>query len=736
MKKGKTSKLIFKGIVQGVGFRPTIYRIAEQLGSHGYVLNKGAEVEVVIDTDPTEFIDQVKKHLPSLAKITSIKTVPLDKNFDTFKIRHSSQGSRESLIPVDTALCPECVKELFDPTNRRYHFPFTNCTVCGARFSVIEDVPYDRERTAMREFELCENCQKEYQAPFDRRYHAQTISCPQCGPRYDLYDSNGKRQEYTDPIQRFAEMMDEGSIGVIKSWGGMHLSCNLDQIQRFRKWYHRPEKAFAVMVKDIETARAYAEISAFEASLLQSNQRPIVLVQKKDLEDISPGLDSIGLFLPYTGVHHLLFSSLSADALIMTSANIPGEPMITENETAFSLQADCYLLHNRKIPNRTDDTVIKPWKDQYFFLRKSRGYVPDPLDVSYDTNILSVGAGENIHGALSVKKKLYLTQYIGNGAYYPTLRFLKKALDHLMTLTMRKPDLDAVGIDLHPGYETRLIAKEFSETSNVPSFEVLHHHAHAASLLLDSNVDESVVLTLDGLGYGDDETFWGGEILFTDIASYERVAHLKPIPLIGGDQAAMDPRRVIYALLKDETPSCLVNSDEKRIFDQLISRAPLSSSLGRILDALSCYLGICCKRTYDGEPAMKLERYLARGKPTVPFDVSDFGSVFNTSELFLQLHEHVSGCDKPLSEKEKADISTSFVRSLADWFAQRAITYACEHDISSVGLTGGIAYNIPFLEMTRSQVEDSDLCFLVHSKLPSGDGGISSGQNVIVSKMI
>ncbi|MDG6228877.1 MAG: carbamoyltransferase HypF [Candidatus Thermoplasmatota archaeon] len=736
MKQGESTRLIFKGIVQGVGFRPTIYRVAKRLQSHGYVLNKGSEVEVVIDTDPEVFIDELNKQLPSIAKIMDIKKTRCSLSFDSFEIRHSKEGDKESLIPVDTALCTACEQELFTKKNRRYHFSFINCTVCGARYSVIEDVPYDRERTTMKLFPLCKNCTKEYTDPLDRRYHAQTISCPRCGPQYHLYDADGVDISGDDPIKQFAELLNEGKIGVMKSWGGMHLCCTLDQIKRFRLWYKRPEKAFAIMVKDITAARRYAEISNSEEMLLRSEKRPIVLVKKKNAFGVSPGLDTIGIFLAYTGAHHLLFSYLRTDALIMTSANIPGEPMIIDNSTAFSLQAEAYLLHNRGIFQRIDDTVLKPWKNQYFYLRRSRGYVPDPLMVSYPQNILSVGAGENIHGALSTKKMLYLTQYIGNGAYYPTLLFLKQSLTHLMGLTMKKPTLDAIAMDLHPGYETRSVALEFSETYGSSLFEVQHHHAHAASLLLDCNEKDAVVLTLDGLGYGDDRTFWGGELLFTDIASYKRIAHLKPIPLIGGDKAAIEPRRVIYALLKDETPLDLINDTERSIFTQMMTRSPLSSSIGRILDALSFYLGICCTRTYDGEPAMKLERYLCRGKPTYHFEISRSDTVLDTTDLFQQLHEITRNLPRPLSEQQKADLSYSFVERIIDWFANQAITYADDQDISSIGVTGGVSYNLPIIDMLDTYIHRSNHRFLFHRRLPNGDGCIAAGQNIIVSRKL
>ena len=399
-------KLIFKGVVQGVGFRPTIFRVAKELGLKGYVLNKGSEVEVVIDKDKDDFIKKLKENLPSIAKITDIIEKKDDRTFKDFEILHSKDGERESLIPPDVGICKHCLIELFDESDKRYHFPFTNCTVCGARYSVVKDVPYDRERTSMDEFKLCESCEKEYKSPLNRRYHAQTISCPKCGPSYRLYDKNKKDLGDKHAIRRFANQIDAGKIGVIKSWGGMHLCCKIDQIGRFREWYGRPQKAFAIMVRNFETAQKYGKITEDEKKLLLSKSRPIVLVNKIGVEEASPGLDTIGLFLPYTGLHHLLFSYLKTDALVMTSSNVPGEAMITTDEEAFSIDADIYLLHNRKIPNRVDDSVVRVWKGNRFFIRRSRGYVPEPIAVKYNKKILSVGAGENITGAISHDKNV------------------------------------------------------------------------------------------------------------------------------------------------------------------------------------------------------------------------------------------------------------------------------------------------------------------------------------------
>ena len=722
-------KIIFRGIVQGVGFRPTIYRVAKKLGLKGYVLNKGSEVEVVIDRDADLFIEHVKRELPEIAKITDITVKPDARTFDDFQILHSKKGEKESQIPTDIGICNDCLKELLDSRNRRYLFPFTNCTVCGARYSLIKNVPYDRERTSMDMFKLCETCKKEYSDPLNRRYHAQTISCPKCGPTYHLYDKKKKDLGEKDAIKRFAEQIDAGKIGVIKSWGGMHICCKIDELEHFRKWYNRPQKSFAVMVKGIKTAEKYGEITKDERTLLLSNKRPIVLVKKKRAESASPGLNTIGLYLPYTGLHHILFSFLKADALVMTSANIPGEPMIIRNEDVFLLGADVYLLHNRDIPNRVDDSVVRIWKDKTFFLRKSRGFVPDPIEVSYDKRVLCVGAGENITGAISCYKKVYATQYIGNSNYYPTLEFLEQSLRHLMNLTMKEKKIDAIAMDLHPGYNTRKVAQSFAQEFSVPIFEVQHHWAHAVSLLLDNKINESVVLALDGLGYGSDGAFWGGEVLVSRFDSFERVGHLEYIPLLGGDQATMDPRRLVFAIFKKFNEEKYFTGKEADVLSKMMDKSPKSSSLGRILDALSCYLDICTKRTYDGEPAMKLEKYLANGSEKYSFDAEVKNGVVGTTDLFRQVEEKVK---PPFTESQKANIAYSMVKTIVDKLVEIAVENAETNDIKNIGLTGGVSYNIPITEMVERQVKKAGLKLIVHNRVPNGDGGIAIGQNVIV----
>jgi hydrogenase maturation protein HypF len=353
-------KIVFYGLVQGVGFRPAVYRVAKSLDLKGYIRNNGSNVEVVVDRDPQKFVEKLKQELPPLARITKTEyhDISQDTEYDDFSIVLSEDGERSSVIPSDTAICDDCISELFHESDRRYLYPFINCTDCGARFSAIANVPYDRQYTSMKDFPLCKICNSEYDLPMDRRFYAQTISCPDDGPHFTLYDNNRKKIETDNVIAHFANLIDEGKIGVLKSWGGMHLICNLDVLERFRKWYRRPFKPFAVMVRNIEVARKMVDISPFEESQLRSLQRPIMILRKKKellddplLDLVSPGLDNIGLYLPYSAIQHLLFKNLKNDAIIMTSANPPGEPIITDNDGVFSLGIDNYLLHNRNIIN-------------------------------------------------------------------------------------------------------------------------------------------------------------------------------------------------------------------------------------------------------------------------------------------------------------------------------------------------------------------------------------------------
>jgi hydrogenase maturation protein HypF len=740
-------KIFIRGTVQGVGFRPTVYRVAKSLGLRGYVLNKGSNVEIGIkeNENVVEFLNFLMKELPPIASIDEIevKDEPISR-YEDFKIINSSEGEKTSVTPVDTAICEECVRELFDEDNRRYLYPFINCTSCGARFSVIENTPYDRANTSMRDFEMCRECLAEYTNPMDRRFHAQTISCPRCGPKYTLYDKDKGVEvlEGRNPIISFARLIDEGAIGIAKGWGGMHIICKFEQANRLRKLYGRPAKPFAVMFSDLNTIEKYVGLKEKEEKLLTSAQRPIVLLDKNsssdDLDDISPGLGNVGMYLPYSGFHYVLFHYLNSDGIIMTSANVSGEPMVIRNADAFELKADYFLLHNRKIVNRIDDSVVHCYEGKKFFLRKSRGFIPTGIKVPYKDRVLSLGAGENVSFSISKNSNLYSSQYIGNTFYYPTSEFLASSKEQMMGLLgLRMDEIDAIGVDMHPRYSTRRYGKKLSEDFSVELVEVQHHWAHAASLMLDAGVDEVVALTLDGTGYGADGKAWGGEILHSRYSRFERAGSLEEIPLIGGETAIKDPRKMVFAffsLLGREVPYFM--DKEAEVMEKLMNRAPKTTSFGRILDALSCYLGICERMTYDGEPAMKLERYLAHGERKYEFETcveKKDRKIVKTLPLFDQLADY--SANGVSTEKKKADLAYSFVFALIKEMVEIAADTCVSNDISFIGITGGVSYDVPIVRMAEEVVKEKGLRFLTHDKIPNGDEGISIGQNVIVGHL-
>lgn len=741
-------RIVFYGLVQGVGFRPAVYRVAKSLGAKGFIRNNGSNVEVVIDKDHELFIDRLKAELPPLAKISDIELddSEIGEKYEDFQIIFSKDGERSSVIPTDTAICNDCLKELFDENDRRHLFPFINCTNCGARFSAIENVPYDRVNTSMKPFKLCEKCKAEYDSPSDRRFYAQTISCKDDGPHFTLYDGDAKLIQSEDVIRHFANKIDEDSIGVLKSWGGMHLICNLNVLKRFREWYKRPEKPFAVMARDLKAARNLAEISPFEEELLTSPQRPIVIVQKRSdrkedelLELVSPGLDNIGIYLPYSSIQHLLFRYLKNDAIIMTSANPSGDPIIIGNEEVFKLGVDVYLLHNREIINRIDDSVIVPFHlGNTFFIRKSRGFVPLGLNPHHKQRVVSVGAEENVTSGVSFSGKLYTSQYIGDVRNYPVYEFLRYATFHLLELFGVK-DVEAIGADLHPLYTSKRFAQEMSEEYQAELFEIQHHWAHAASLMVDDNISEPIIcLTLDGAGYGTDGNIWGGEVLYASYTEFERIARLEYLPLIGGDKAVEDPRRLVFGISELlEMDSDYLDDDAPAVLKKAIKDSPLSCSFGRFLDAISCHLGVCCKKTYDGEPAIKLERYLNRGRKEYVFKTEVLDSKIKeikTLPLFKQLFEY-SG-NNSLDEQAKCDLAYSMVFETLEKMVGIAADEAPKRGVEYIGISGGVSYNLPIVRIVKNAVERRGLKLLLHNNVPNGDGGISVGQNAIVGNLI
>ena len=719
-------RIVVRGVVQGVGFRPTVHRIATSLGLNGSVLNNGSGVVIEIDGDAYAFIEQLTAHLPPLARIDSleIQDRTLLAQEKGFRILPSRTGVKGVSIPNDVAVCDPCLKEMLDPSDRRYLYPFTNCTDCGARFSIIEDLPYDREKTSMRSFPMCDDCRKEYEGEENRRFHHQTISCPRCGPKYYLMDRDGARLP-DDPIPTFALRIHEGAIGVSKSWGGMHICCTLATLPGFREWYRRKEKPFAMMVRDMEAAARYSDPNEFERKLLLSSQRPIVLVPKRQndiTELVSPGLGNIGIFLPYTEMQHLLFSYLPEDALIMTSANVPGDPMVLRDQDALALKADCYLMHDREIVNRCDDSVVRAFQSHTFYVRRSRGSVPSFVPYKSKGSALGMGGQEHIAGAVAKDGRIYQTQYIGDASSYGVLEFLEQAMLYQMRL-QDLTDVQIVGVDLHPGYSTRRLGKRLAEEMGAEVVEVQHHWAHAASLMLESGLEEIVALTLDGTGYGADGTAWGGEVLYSTFDSYHRVGHLQELPLLGGERAIQDVRRLVFAMAE-----CggwrydRIDEGEAILLKKLMPTSPRSSSFGRVLDAVSCYLDVCDYRSYDGEPAMKLEQLLESGADSVPIELEREGNVIRSVDMFRQLIE---------SKGNPQNRAHSYVMALVQGLVDVAVEEAQKHGIDQVGISGGVSYNATISAMAKSMIERSGLRFVCHDVLPNGDGGVAAGQCAI-----
>ena len=733
-------KITVYGIVQGVGFRPTVYRVAKAMGLKGFVLNNGSNVEIHIDRDSDAFLERLKKELPTLARIDREEFEDVDEELGDFSIAQSHDGRRVSLIPTDTAICSACVNDFREPQNRRSLFPFTNCTECGARFTVIADLPFDRARTSMVDFPMCPSCAKEYASPEDRRFHAQTISCPTCGPRYTLCDRE-RREIKGDAFKEFARKIDDGYVGLLKGWGGMHIICTFENASRLRKVYRRGDKPYAVMIRDLEAVKKYVVVGKAERDLLTSPQRPIVLLHKREdapssLEKVSPGLANLGVMLPYSGAHLLLFHHLKTDGVIMTSANPPGEPMAIENEKAFELGLDYYLMHNRRIIHRCDDSVVKVNSGRTNFTRKSRGFVPVPLEANHKHTVISVGAQWDVTGSISRSGEIFLTQYVGESQQYPTLQYLGDAIHHLGGLLGTK-DVEAIAMDKHPRYSTKIVARRLSKEHGCNLIETQHYHAHAASLKIDRRVTGPLVcLTWDGTGHGDDGTSWGGETLLADFSEYKRLGTLEGIPLLGGDKAVVDPKRVVTAIqMRLSRKPSLVDDAEAELYAKMIDRSVVASSMGRVLDSVSCILGICCKRTYEGEPAIKLEKWLEKGKPESMFEV-ELGrkngiEYAKTLQMFDQLLDI-----KIQSDSQRADVAASFVRALVQALADRASDFADENGLTQVGLTGGVSFSAPITGWVKEAIEKRGHDFIGHERVPNGDGGISTGQNAIAGAQL
>jgi hydrogenase maturation protein HypF len=745
------------GTVQGVGFRPFIYQLAKAHRLSGYVKNLGNHVEILIEgkrVNIQNFLSDLPEKKPPLARVKEIavNTVSFS-GYPEFIIIHSEPGTFEnSIIPPDTAICRDCRLELFDPSSRYYHYPFTVCTNCGPRYTTVRTLPYDRENTSMADFPLCRECEIEYTDPLNRRHHAQPVCCPKCGPELWLSDSRGKvlAKNY-EAIVTASDLLQRGSILSVKGFGGFHIACNArkeEPVQELRRRLGRPEQPFAVMAKDTAVVESFAEPEEEGRKCLMSPRRPItVLPRSKDFklaESVSPGLHNIGVMLPYTGTQNLLFDLVPDSVYVMTSANLPGRPMVVENEEALEKLkgvADFHLLHNRVIANRNDDTVIRVVSGHKAFIRRSRGFVPEPVELPFKVEA-SAGMGAEMNSTVTLAKgKLaYISQYIGNTSHVETFRYHSEVFEHLARLTGIEP-LNW-GCDLHPAFNTTRFAMG---KGGDKTLQVQHHYAHILALMADNSlpVDSRILgIALDGAGYGRDGTVWGGELLGSSYFGYERLGHLLPQPMPGGDLAVKTPSRMVLGMLSgrlgeeelEKLPLYfpLGKQEFSTVMQQLQRKinVTMSSSAGRVLDAAAALLGICRVRTYEGEPAMKLESAAKKSihRPDLPLVFRNSGEsgtpVLDTTELLLGVYELSGGKYSP------ADLAFAVEENLAKGISEIAISLATKYSFEKIGLSGGVAYNDHITSCIAGTVKEAGFEFLVHRSVPCGDGCISFGQSL------
>ncbi|WP_297887722.1 carbamoyltransferase HypF [Sulfurihydrogenibium sp.] len=734
----------FTGAVQGVGFRPFVYKLANRYGLKGFVLNDGKGVVIEVEGEEEvikDFILSIHKEKPTLANIfsQSVEIFENLKNYKEFKILESvNTMEKEVFILPDISTCDDCLKELFNPKDRRYLYPFTNCTNCGPRFSITEKLPYDRKNTTMKSFHMCKDCLEEYNDPSNRRFHAQPNACPVCGPNIFLHTKDRKLiAKSIKAIEFLKDFILNGDIVAVKGIGGFHLVCdatNDKAVNLLRERKKRFEKPFAVMFKDIDQIKNYTLVSYVEEITILSSEKPIVIVKKKENTDLSeliaPDLDKIGVFLPYSPLHHILFKFVNKP-LVMTSANVSEEPIVKDNDEAFeklSYFTDYILTHNRDIKNRVDDSVVFCVKDKTFFIRRSRGYAPLPVKLPFKlkSKVLAVGGHQKVTIALGIDDKAYISQHIGDLETLASQETFEETIYTFFNIYNFYPDI--IVSDLHPNYYSTKWAKNFSMKNGVKHIQVQHHYAHGLSLMADNHIKEEKILTVcwDGTGYGLDGNLWGGEFLIVDYENFERVFHFDYFKLIGGEKAVKEPRRVALSILfkilgKDSLNLNLPTLNEfseneisslYTIWEKNIN-TPLSSSVGRLFDAVSSLLGIKQVLSYEGQSGMIMEGlYDYTVKDFYSFDLKNGKIVYDS--LFIDL----------IQDKSDTRIKVSrFINTLV-----KIILDVSKNFELKVGFSGGVFQNKVLLTLLMNN--DKNKSFLYHRSVPPNDGGIALGQVV------
>jgi len=747
-------ELRIKGKVQGVGFRPFVWLLANQYGLNGDVNNDGQGVLIRFVSPPAnaieQFLSDLQNKLPPLAQITDITQRAIDwpdaATVTSFTIRESENNQMDTQIIPDAATCPHCLADLFDPNNRRYHYPFTNCTHCGPRFTIIKAIPYDRKNTAMSVFPLCPQCEKEYTDPADRRFHAQPNACSVCGPHIWLQDREETLATHETALKQTALLLQQGYIVAVKGLGGFHLACdsnNQKTVDLLRQRKHRPTKPLAIMVPDLQFLQ---NLSSQETELLTSSAAPIVLLAKHKVpniaDNIAPNLQEIGVMLPSNPLQHLLLRAINRP-LVMTSANASGQPPVLKNEYAVEQLADLadfYLCHNRDILQRADDSLVRVAFDGLETLRRARGYVPDeiPLETQSTKNVLALGSDLKNTFCLLRHNKAILSQHIGDTANEQVRSQLSENLELFQNIYQFKPDI--IAVDAHPGYFSSSIGKQLAEQQQIPPIEVLHHHAHIVSVMAEHHCNEPVIgLALDGIGMGENGQLWGGECLLVDYQHSQYLGGLPAVALPGGDLAAKQPWRNWLAHLHQFVPqwqeiltkTCtepnwqiLVNAIERGL------NCPPISSAGRLFDAVAYALGIAPTIvSWEGEAACHLEALAntsslatqAQSAVNIPVKMPLIGNKLDLAYFWQSWLNYNNA-----SVEDKA---FAFHYALAQGFAELAANQARKYQCRTIVLSGGVMHNQLLRRLLKENL--SEFHVLSAHKLPMGDGGLSLGQAVI-----
>ncbi len=754
------TQILVRGIVQGVGFRPYVFSLARKRALTGQVFNNTTGVVIDVEGEARaieQFVNDIWLDPPPLSQIESVECrgdlEPA--NYRDFRIVESTDTGRKFVpISADIATCRDCLRELFDPGDRRFRYPFINCTNCGPRFTIIEGIPYDRAQTTMRDFPMCAACRAEYEDPLDRRFHAEPTACPDCGPRVFLTAARG-REIVVDPdedaVNRARQLLLDGAIIAVKGLGGFHLACDAlkaDAVERLRGRKYREDKPFALMADSVAAIRNYCFVSSEEEELLLSERRPIVLLESGTdaiiPRAIAPGVTTFGFMLPYTPLHHLLMQNLDRP-LVMTSGNLSDEPICYEDSdvaTRLGDIADFFLLHDRRIHMRTDDSVARVQAGQEMILRRSRGYAPAPIRTSFNftRQILACGAELKNTFCLARDGCAFVSHHIGDLENLETLRSFAEGIEHFKRLFDLRPEV--VAHDLHPEYLSTKYALALGEHAGSPLLVgVQHHHAHIASCLADNRVEGEVIgVAMDGLGFGEDGRFWGGEFFVANFACAERVAHLDYIPMPGGAKAIREPWRMAAVYLHRALGDDFLNLDlpfargvDRRAWATLRRMAatgansPETSSIGRLFDAVSALLGLRSAINYEGQAAIELEAIADRSVTQgYQFEIAADGVI--KAEGVIR-----RAVDDLLNSRAAAEVSARFHLAVADLIVEVARKLRNERRLNRVALSGGVFQNVFLLERARRMLEVEGFEVLTHSRVPANDGGISLGQAAVAN---